>query len=103
MAEAKVYLNSGFTNKVKKTSDKSPDFRINVTLSTDMIDEIIAAGGKMQLSGWNANYGNGDTVNWKVSADTYVKPAQEESKANGYQKQSLPLNEYPEDDNLIPF
>ena len=103
MTDKKVYLNSGFTNKVKKTSDKSPDVRINITLSQNMIDEIIAAGNKMQLSGWNANYGNGDTVNWKVSADTYVKPAGEPDKANGYMKDPLPLNEYPEDDNLIPF
>ena len=102
MVDKKVYFNSGFTNKVKKTSDKQPDVRINITLSQDMIDEIIAAGNKMQLSGWNANYGNGDTVNWKVSADTF-KPAQEADKANGYIKDKQPLNEYPEDDSMIPF
>lgn len=84
MAEKKVYFDSGFTNAVKKTSDKSPDVRINITLSPDTLDAIIAAGGKMQLSGWNANYGKGDTVSWKASADTYVKPAGEPAKANGY-------------------
>jgi len=72
MAEKKVYLDSGFTNKVKKTSDKSPDVRINLTLSTDTLDAIIAAGGKMQLAGWNVDYGKGDTVSWKASADTFV-------------------------------
>jgi hypothetical protein len=72
MAEKKVYLDSGFTNTVKKTSDKSPDYRINITLGLDTIDAIIASGGKLQLSGWKANYGKGDTVSWKASADTYV-------------------------------
>ena len=72
MAEKKVYFDSGFTNVVKKTSDKSPDVRINMTLSTETLNAIIAAGGKMQLSGWNANYGKGDTVSWKASADTFV-------------------------------
>lgn len=96
MAEKKVYLNSGFTNTVKKTSDKQPDFRINITLSNDLLDEIIANGNKLQLSGWKANYGNGDTVSWKASADTYVKPD------DGYVKGKQSLNEYPEDDQ-IPF
>jgi len=72
MAEKKVYFDSGFTNAVKKTSDKSPDVRINMTLSTETLNAIIASGGKMQLSGWNANYGKGDTVSWKASADTFV-------------------------------
>lgn len=102
MADKKVFLNSGFTNTVKKTSDKQPDYRINITLSTDVIDEIIASGGKLQLSGWNANYGKGDTVSWKASADTYVKPAGEADKANGYIKDNKPMNDYPDDD-LIPF
>lgn len=102
MTDKKIYFNSGFTNQVKKTSDKQPDYRISITLSADVIDEIIAAGNKMQLSGWKSNFGNGDTVKWSVSADAYVKPAQEESKANGYQKQSL--NEYPDQDlESIPF
>ena len=72
MAEKKIYLDSGFTNTVKKTSDKSPDYRINITLGVDTIDAIIASGGKLQLSGWKANYGKGDTVSWKASADTFV-------------------------------
>jgi Neuraminidase (sialidase) len=76
VAEKKVYLDSGFTNKVKKTSDKSPDFRINLTLSTDTLDAIIAAGGKMQLAGWNVDYGKGETTNWKASADTFVPKTQ---------------------------
>ena len=101
MAEKKVFFNGGFTNEVKKTSDKQPDYRINIKLSQDMIDEIIAAGNKMQLSGWKANFGRGDTVSWKVSADTYVKPAGEADKANGYIKDKQPLNEYPEEE--IPF
>ena len=94
MAEKKVYLDSGFTNTVKKTSDKQPDFRINITLSTDTIDAIIASGGKLQLSGWKANYGKGDTVSWKASADTF-KPAEEQGKANGYVVEK--------DEDLIPF
>jgi hypothetical protein len=73
MAEKKIYLDSGFTNTVKKTSDKSPDYRINITLGVDTIDAIIASGGKLQLSGWKANYGKGDTVSWKASADTFVQ------------------------------
>jgi hypothetical protein len=95
MAEKKVYFDSGFTNAVKKTSDKSPDVRINITLSPDTLDAIIAAGGKMQLAGWNVNYGKGDTTNWKASADTFVKQAGEPAKANGYQPEAF------EDD--IPF
>jgi hypothetical protein len=83
MAEKKVYLDSGFTNKVKKTSDKSPDVRINLTLSTDTLDAIIAAGGKMQLAGWNVDYGKGETTNWKASADTFV-PKSEPGKENGF-------------------
>lgn len=92
MAEKKVYLDSGFTNKVKKTSDKSPDVRINITLSTDTLDAIIAAGGKLQLAGWNVDYGKGETTNWKASADTYV-PKSEPGKANGYQpdEESIPF------------
>jgi hypothetical protein len=95
MAEKKVYFDSGFTNAVKKTSDKSPDVRINITLSPDTLDAIIAAGGKMQLAGWNVNYGKGDTTNWKASADTYVKPAGESAKANGYISEP--------DEDMIPF
>jgi len=72
MAEKKVYFDSGFTNAVKKTSDKSPDVRINMTLSTETLNAIIAAGGKMQLAGWNVDYGKGETTNWKASADTFV-------------------------------
>jgi hypothetical protein len=79
MTEKKIYLDSGFTNKVKKTSDKSPDVRINLTLSTDTLDAIIAAGGKMQLAGWNVDYGKGETTNWKASADTFV-PKQTDAK-----------------------
>lgn len=92
MAEKKVYLDSGFTNNVKKTSDKSPDYRINITLSTDTLDNIIAAGGKLQLSGWKANYGKGDTVSWKAAADTYV-PKSEPGKENGSQldEESIPF------------
>ncbi len=94
MAEKKVYLDSGFTNTVKKTSDKQPDYRINITLSTDTLDAIIAAGGKLQLSGWNANYGKGDTVSWKASADTFV-PKSEPGKENGFIVDK--------DEDLIPF
>ena len=94
MAEKKVYLDSGFTNKVKKTSDKSPDVRINITLSTDTLDAIIAAGGKLQLAGWNVDYGKGETTNWKASADTYV-PKSELGKENGFQPDNI--------DSDIPF
>lgn len=95
MAEKKVYFNSGFTNNVKKTSDKQPDFRINMTLSQEVIDDIIANGNKIQLSGWKANFGNGDTTSWKASADTYVKPASEPAKANGYQPQDIESDSIP--------
>lgn len=102
MVDKKVFFNSGFTNTVKKTSDKQPDVRINMVLSAELLNELLENGGKIQLSGWNANYGKGDTVSWKASADNYVKPAQEADKANGYQKQSL--NEYPDQDlDSIPF
>ena len=92
MAEKKVYLDSGFTNNVKKTSDKSPDYRINITLGVDTINNIIAAGGKLQLSGWKANYGKGDTVSWKAAADTFV-PKSEPNKENGFQpdEESIPF------------
>jgi Neuraminidase (sialidase) len=90
MAEKKVYLDSGFTNKVKKTSDKSPDVRINLTLSTDTLDAIIAAGGKMQLAGWNVDYGKGETTNWKASADTFV-PKQTDAKDLSDIEDSIPF------------
>jgi hypothetical protein len=90
MAEKKVYLDSGFTNKVKKTSDKSPDVRINLTLSTDTLDAIIAAGGKMQLAGWNVDYGKGETTNWKASADTFV-PKQTDAKDLSDVEDSIPF------------
>jgi hypothetical protein len=94
MAEKKVYLDSGFTNTVKKTSDKQPDYRINITLALDTMDAIIAAGGKLQLSGWNANYGKGDTVSWKAAADTFV-PKSEPGKENGFIVEK--------DEDSIPF
>jgi len=90
MAEKKVYLDSGFTNKVKKTSDKSPDVRINLTLSTDTLDAIIAAGGKMQLAGWNVDYGKGETTSWKASADTFV-PKQTDAKDLSDVEDSIPF------------
>jgi len=90
MAEKKVYLDSGFTNKVKKTSDKSPDVRINLTLSTDTLDAIIAASGKMQLAGWNVDYGKGETTNWKASADTFV-PKQTDAKDLSDVEDSIPF------------
>ena len=90
MAEKKVYLDSGFTNKIKKTSDKSPDVRINLTLSTDTLDAIIAAGGKMQLAGWNVDYGKGETTNWKASADTFV-PKQTDAKDLSDIEDSIPF------------
>jgi hypothetical protein len=90
MAEKKVYLDSGFTNKVKKTSDKSPDVRINLTLSIDTLDAIIAAGGKMQLAGWNVDYGKGETTNWKASADTFV-PKQTDAKDLSDVEDSIPF------------
>jgi Neuraminidase (sialidase) len=90
MAEKKVYLDSGFTNKVKKTSDKSPDVRINLTLSTDTLDAIIAAGGKMQLAGWNVDYGKGETTNWKASADTFV-PKETDAKDLSDVEDSIPF------------
>ena len=102
MTDKKIYFNSGFTNQVKKTSDKQPDYRINMVLSAELLNELLENGGKIQLSGWKSNFGNGETVKWSASADNYVKPAQEANKANGYQKQSL--NEYPDQDlDSIPF
>ena len=84
MAEKKVYFNSGFLNKVKdKKSDKAPDYRINITLDTDTLDAIIAAGGKLQLAGWEREGANGKYVSFVASADTF-KPAGEPAKANGY-------------------
>ena len=91
----KIYYNSGFLNKVKeKKSDKAPDYRSNIQLDDATIDAIVAAGGKVSLAGWNYN----DTVRLVISADTYVRPAQENAKSNGYQPQAA--EELEED---IPF
>ena len=74
MAEKKVYFNSGFLNKVKdKKSDKAPDYRINITLDTDTLDAIIAAGGKVQLAGWEREGANGKYISFVASADNFVK------------------------------
>ena len=91
----KIYYNSGFLNKVKeKKSEKAPDYRSNVQLDDATIDAIVATGGKVSIAGWNYN----DTVRIVVSADTYVRPAQENAKSNGYQPQTA--DELDED---IPF
>lgn len=84
MAE-KIYYNSGILNKVKdKKNDKAPDYRINLTLDTDTLDAIIKAGGKLQLAGWNRQGRTGEFISFVASADTYMKPASEPEKANGY-------------------
>ena len=81
----KIYYNSGILNQVKdKKSDKAPDYRINMTLDTDTLDAIIAAGGKLQLAGWTRQGRTGEFISFVASADTYVKPAGEPAKANGY-------------------
>jgi len=81
----KIYYNSGILNQIKdKKSDKAPDYRINLTLDTDTLDAIIKAGGKMQLAGWTRQGRTGEFVSFVASADTYVKPAGEPAKANGY-------------------
>lgn len=91
----KIYYNSGFLNRVKqKKSDKAPDFRSNIQLDDATIDAIVAAGGKVAIAGWNYS----DTLRIVVSADTYVRPAQENAKSNGYQPQTA--EELEED---IPF
>ena len=91
MAEKKVYFNSGFLNKVKdKKSDKAPDYRINITLDTDTLDAIIAAGGKLQLAGWKRQGANGEYISFVASADTFVP-----------QQTSGPIAS--DEDNLIPF
>ena len=85
----KIYYNTGFLNKVKeKKSDKAPDYRSNIILYTDTLDAIIAAGGKISLAGWLYQ---GNSVRLSVSADNYVKPAQEPAKANGYQEEVIPF------------
>lgn len=81
----KIYYNSGILNQVKdKKSDKAPDYRINMTLDTDTLDAIIKAGGKLQLAGWTRQGRTGEFISFVASADTYVKPAGEQAKANGY-------------------
>ena len=81
----KIYYNSGILNWIKdKKSDKAPDCRINMTLDADTLDAIIKAGGKMQLAGWNRQGRTGEFVSFVASADSYVKPAGEPAKANGY-------------------
>lgn len=92
MAEKKVYFNSGFLNKVKdKKSDKAPDYRINITLDTDTLDAIIAAGGKLQLAGWEREGANGKYVSFVASADTFLPQS----------KPSELTSDYP--DEMIPF
>ena len=81
----KIYYNSGILNQVKdKKSDKAPDYRINMTLDTDTLDAIIAAGGKLQLAGWTRQGRTGEFVSFVASADSYVKSAGEPAKANEY-------------------
>ncbi len=91
MAEKKVYFNSGFLNEVKnKKSDKAPDYRINITLDVDTLNNIIAAGGKLQLAGWKRQGANGEYISFVASADTFVP-----------QQTSGPIAS--DEDNLIPF
>ena len=94
----KIYYNSGIMNQIKdKKSDKAPDFRINLTLDQDTLNEIAKNGGKMQLAGWKRQGKSGEFISFMASADTYVKPAQENAKSNGYQPQEL------DDDEALPF
>ena len=44
--------------------------------------------GKISLAGWLYQ---GNSVRLSVSADNYVKPAQEPAKANGYQEEVIPF------------
>ena len=91
MAEKKVYFNSGFLNEIKnKKSDKAPDYRINITLDVDTLNNIIAAGGKLQLAGWKRQGANGEYISFVASADTFVP-----------QQTSGPIAS--DEDNLIPF
>ena len=91
----KIYYNSGIMNVVRdKKSEKAPDYRINLTLDADTLDAIVAAGGKLQLAGWKREGRTGEFVSFVASADTYIKPAGEPAKANGY------VNELKDD---IPF
>jgi hypothetical protein len=95
MAE-KIYYNSGIMNVVRdKKSEKAPDYRINLTLDENTLDAIVAAGGKLQLAGWKREGRTGEFVSFVASADTYVKPAGEPAKANGYISDP--------DESIIPF
>ena len=92
MAEKKVYFNSGFLNEIKnKKSDKAPDYRINITLDVDTLNNIIAAGGKLQLAGWKRQGANGEYISFVASADTFAPQP----------KPSELTSDYP--DEMIPF
>ena len=56
-------------------------------------------GLPMQISAWVKESKNGKF--FSLSFQEPWKPAGEANKANGYMKDPLPLNEYPEDE--IPF
>lgn len=81
----KIYYNSAILNKITdKKSDKAPDYRANVTIDDATLDAIVAHGGKVSIAGWLREGKNGKFVSLLLSADTYVKPAQENAKANAY-------------------
>ena len=82
--------NSGTIFKnLNKTKDTQPDWT-----GKGLID-----GKEKAISLWVKQGKNGEFLS--ASFQEPWKPAGEPDKANGYQKQPLPLNEYPEDE--IPF
>ena len=73
----------------RKTTDNHPDYTGSIMLN----------GREHWLSAWVKEGKSGKF--FSLSFQEPWKPAGEPDKANGYMKDPLPLNEYPEDE--IPF
>lgn len=67
----------------------------------DYTGKALIDGKEKAVSMWVKEGKNGKF--FSVSFQEPWKPAGEPDKANGYVKDNQPLNEYPDEDSLIPF
>ena len=95
------YLDSGaiFESKNRK-NDKSPTHYCKMTLSEETLQKIIAANGKVQISGWTKNSQFGQFLSIKISADDYSR---DEQSVQPQANTSSPKPQVEAIDDDVPF